>query len=237
MKIIEDKYAGVTIDSEALTNNGEQFKARLSALIGALKGKKLLWMNIPCEHAKFIPILTELGFEFHHCAGNSLMLVKKLICDPIIPNAKNFNVGVGAIVLDGDNLLVIKDRFFKGYKLPGGHVDPDERIEKALIREVLEETGVHVAFDALINTSHFIAGQFGEQNIYFVCTAKPLSKAINIHDASEILEARWINITAFLNCEDVNDFNKKVVSHVVNNRHSRLTLNPVDIAVPHEVFL
>jgi len=237
MKIIEDKYAGVIIDSDALASNCEQFKARLIELINTLQNKKLLWMNIPCEHAQFIPILTELGFEFHHCAGNSLMLVKKLICDPIIPNAKNFNVGVGAIVLDGDNLLVIKDRFFKGYKLPGGHVDPGERVEKALIREVLEETGVHVTFDSLINVSHFIAGQFGEQNIYFACTAKPLSKAINIYDASEILEARWINITEFLNNEDVNDFNKKVVSAVVNNQYSRLTLTPVDIPVPHEVFL
>lgn len=237
MKIIEDKYDGVTIDSEALASNCEQFKARLIELIDALQGKKLLWINIPCEHAQFIPVLTELGFEFHHCAANTLMLVKKLICDPIIPNAKNFNVGVGALVLDGDNLLVIKDRFAKGYKLPGGHIDPGERIEEALIREVFEETGVKVAFASLVNIGHFIAGQFGEQNIYFVCTAKPLSKAINIYDSSEIIEARWINITEFLNSQDVNDFNKKVVGAVVNNRHASLNLIPVDVQVPHEVFL
>ena len=63
------------------------------------------------------------------------MLVKKLIQETVIPTAKNYTVGVGAIVRDKEQLLVIKDRFSNGYKLPGGHIDNNESIKDALKRE------------------------------------------------------------------------------------------------------
>jgi 8-oxo-dGTP diphosphatase len=146
-------------------------------------------------------------------------------------------VGVGAVVQDGERLLVIKDRFSKGYKLPGGHIDPNETIESALVREVFEETGVVVEFESVINIGHFLTGQFGEQNIYFVCIAKNITTEVNIYDSSEIIDARWIDTSEFLNSNEVNAYNKEVVNAVVNNIHSKLTLNPTKIKARGEVFL
>ena len=237
MKIIEDRYDGVTIEVDALIKNNKTFKEKLINLITELKNKKLLWIKVPAKSSQLIPILTELDFEFHHCIDNNVMLVKKLITNPIVPNAKNFNAGVGAVVLDEGHLLVIKDRFSKGYKLPGGHIDPKETIQNALVREVYEETGVKVEFQSIINIGHFLVGQFGEQNLYFACVAKHLTKEINIYDTSEIIDAKWIGVEEFLSCNDVNAYNKAVVSAVVNNTCSELTLTPIKLTVPSEVFL
>lgn len=237
MKIIEDRYQDVTIDNTALPESIIEFQQALKKLLNELTDKKLLWIKLPPLQAKFIPILAELDFQFHHCIENHVMLVKKLIANPIVPNAMNFNTGVGAVVLNEGKLLVIKDRFSIGYKLPGGHIDPHETIEKALVREVYEETGVKVTFESIINIGHFLKGQFGEQNLYIVCTAKNISTDINIHDSSEIVDAKWIDVAEFLACDDVYPYNKIVVKAVVNGEYSQLKPNPLKLSKPGEVFL
>jgi len=54
-------------------------------------------------------------------------------------------VGVGAVVTKQDNILLVKRRFepSAGYwSLPGGHLEPGETLEEAVLRELLEETGL-----------------------------------------------------------------------------------------------
>ncbi|MEV5835078.1 NUDIX domain-containing protein [Nocardia sp. NPDC052112] len=46
-----------------------------------------------------------------------------------------------AVIRDGDRLLVARERGKKWAFLPGGHVEPGEPIESALIRELIEELG------------------------------------------------------------------------------------------------
>lgn len=46
-----------------------------------------------------------------------------------------------AIILDGDNILLLYTERYHDYTLPGGGVDNNEHIEAALIRELKEETG------------------------------------------------------------------------------------------------
>ena len=56
-------------------------------------------------------------------------------------------LGVGALIFDGERILLIergKEPLKGEWSLPGGAVETGERIEDALIREVLEETGFEV---------------------------------------------------------------------------------------------
>lgn len=237
MKVFYDKYDGVILDNTTLSYSKEEFKTGIWQLSESLKNKKLLWINIPIDKSDYIPILTEFDFEFHHCDERNLMLVKKLSHDSFVPTTKNYIVGVGAVVFNDGRLLVIKDRYSAGYKLPGGHIDKNESIKNALQREVFEETGINIEFESILNLGHFRNGQFGESNLYIVCTANAFTKEITINDSSEIIEARWIDLTDFLNSDDVNTYNKKVVEAAINNKELKLKEQKISLRVPDgEVF-
>jgi len=62
-------------------------------------------------------------------------------------------VGVGAIVLDGGRVLLIKrgNPPLKGqWSLPGGGVEVGETLEQAVAREVLEETGLTIEVGPIV---------------------------------------------------------------------------------------
>jgi len=217
VKLIRDKYDGVTIDHLSIPKEVEEFENTILDIINTLENKKLLWIKLPIEHSHLVPTLTKHKFIFHHCNENELMLLKRLIENPIIPTATNHTLGVGAIVINDNKLLVIKDRFQAGYKLPGGHIDDNENISQALSREVYEETGIEIELDTVISLGHFSPAQFGESNLYVLCTAKPLSFEINIQDSHEILEAKWLEVDKFFEYEDIHPYNKEIVRAALKN--------------------
>jgi 8-oxo-dGTP diphosphatase len=236
MKVIPDRYNGVTVDINTLPNTRAEFEREIVELLKSFKDKKLLWINIPIENTDYIPVLTGFDFEFHHCSKKSLMLVKQLQQECTIPSAATHTVGVGAVVQNGDQILVVKDRFSSGYKLPGGYIESNESIKEAIKREVVEETGIMIEFESIANIGHFMNGQFGEASLYFVCTAKATNKKITIYDSSEILEAKWIDLDIFLNSTDTNSFNKSVVKTVFENKDLKLTDQAISLRVRGEVF-
>ena len=63
-------------------------------------------------------------------------------------------VGVGAVVLDGDRVLLVKRGHepLKGeWSLPGGVVELGETLETAIVREVREETGLEVDVGPIVD--------------------------------------------------------------------------------------
>jgi len=237
IEAIENKYNGIIIDSSTIAQKNNEFKSEIVQLLKSIPDKKLIWIKITIEKSAFIPILTSLDFEFHHCDKKNIVLVKKIADDPIIPTTINYIVGVGAIVFNKGHLLVIRNRHSTDYKLPGGHVDNKETIKNALHREVFEETGINIEFESIVNIGHFRNGQFGESNLYIVCTAKALSENIMIYDSSEIVEAKWISPVDFLNYANVNNYNKSVVKAAINNKELKLTEQQINLRTPGgEVF-
>jgi hypothetical protein len=64
-----------------------------------------------------------------------------------IPERYNtgYNVGVGGAVVHEEKLLMVRRASRRGrgnWQVPGGFIEPDETMEQAVIREVLEEKAV-----------------------------------------------------------------------------------------------
>ncbi len=75
------------------------------------------------------------------------------------------------LIRRGDEYL-LQDRIkkdWKGFTLPGGHVEPGESIVDAVIREMKEETGLTVENPKLCGVKQFpISGESGENGRYLV---------------------------------------------------------------------
>ena len=62
-------------------------------------------------------------------------------------------VGVGAVIVDDGKVVLIRRRYepLKGqWSLPGGGVEIGETLEAAVVREMLEETGLQVAVGPVV---------------------------------------------------------------------------------------
>jgi 8-oxo-dGTP diphosphatase len=211
---ILDPYNGLTIDSKYLPNTKEEFEINLDYLIEEVENRRnLIWIYIDIEKSDFIPIATKKGFFFHSCDEGYILLVKRIIPNAIVPTAANHTLGVGAVVINDKNeILVIKERVSNlGYKLPGGHIDNGEMISTAVQREVLEETGIDVEFESIISLGHFYPHQFHKSNLYIICIAKAKSSEINIQDTHEIMDAKWIDVNIYLEDKDVLAYSKAIV--------------------------
>ena len=69
-------------------------------------------------------------------------------------------VGVGAMILDEDRILLEKRKNSPGkgkWSVPGGLVDLGETVEEALIREVKEETGLEVYNPRLVDVVSYVS--------------------------------------------------------------------------------
>ena len=225
INLITDNYDGITIDNSTIPNDVKEFEKELINIIENLQNKKLLWVKVPIEKSYIIPFLTKNKFVFHHCNEKDITMLKKLIDNPIVPTAINHTLGVGAVVIKDNKLLVIKDRLWKKFKLPGGYIDDKEYISKALKREVFEETGIKVEIESIVSLGHFFPSQFEQSNLYVVCSAKALSTEINIIDSEEIIEAKWMDLDEYFSCEDIHIYNKDIVKTAMKDKGLKLEIH------------
>ena len=229
-----DPFNGITIDQKDLPDTKEEFEVNLDYLIDETKDRRnLIWIYIDIKNSDFIPVATSKGFFFHSCDEDYILVVKRLIPNAIIPTAANHTLGVGAVVINENNeILVIKERVSTlGYKLPGGHIDNGEMISTALVREVKEETGIEVEFESILSLGHFFPHQFHKSNLYVVCLANAKNFEINIEDTHEIVDAKWMDVNEYINDDNVLPYSKAIVLTALEHRGFKLanhhTLNHI----------
>ena len=109
-------------------------------------------------------------------------------------------VGVGAVVLDGDRVLLIKRGHapLKGqWSLPGGGVEVGETLEQAIAREVTEETGLTIDVGPIVEVLDRISrDDDGRVEHHFVLVdfvCRPVGGVLC--GASDADDAKWIGLS------------------------------------------
>jgi 8-oxo-dGTP diphosphatase len=119
------------------------------------------------------------------------------------------------IVINNDKILLNEFGGGKYYNIPGGGVEPGETVKQAVVREILEESGLNVTIGDLIfaleyepNNCSFIYGEIPQISFVFRCfldgddKIKPPSIPDVDPDNPEMSsEAKWVQIS---NLKDVN---------------------------------
>jgi ADP-ribose pyrophosphatase YjhB (NUDIX family) len=180
-----------------------------------------VWLSLAINRSDLLPVVTTQGFVFHHCIEEQITLVCRLKENAFVPPYATHTAGAGGIVVSPNNdILVVREvtETRKGfYKLPGGHLDCDEHIEKAVVREIFEETGIQTQFESLLCLGQVHRWQFARSNFYFVCRLKALDFEIAI-DQVEIVEALWMPLDSFLSNKRVGTFDKQIVARSLSSQ-------------------
>ncbi|MFD7977513.1 NUDIX hydrolase [Streptomyces sp. NPDC059071] len=118
--------------------------------------------------------------------------------DPKAPKANSVVPSVTVVVRDVRGHLLLIHKTDNGlWALPGGGHDIGERIGDTAVREVEEETGIHVKVDNIVglytDPDHVLAYDDGEVRQQFsICfRAHPVGGALRT--SSESKEVRWVD--------------------------------------------
>src|SRR5258707_6276093 len=212
-----DQFGGVIVNPDALPPDPAEFAKRLDRSLETWRtdGKRLVWLGVPLARAALIPLAVKAGFFFHHSDEGDLMMVCRLVEGAFVPTHATHYIGVGGVVINArQELLVVCERHRRTsqiyYKLPGGALQPGEHLVDAVLREVLEETGVSVKFESLVCFRHWHGYRYGKSDIYFVCRRSPLSEDVTMQ-AEEIEECFWMPVSDYFESDLVSVFNKRIV--------------------------
>jgi 8-oxo-dGTP pyrophosphatase MutT (NUDIX family) len=237
-----NKFNGIIINSAQIPECIDVFLQQLSELLNHAKSQKktVVWLTLPIDLAHLITIATSQGFTFHNCLPAEVTLIFKSQPEDFVPFVPTHSLGAGGLVQNAQGeILVIREREATTYKLPGGHIELGEKIEDAVIREVLEETGIRTQFRAVLGMASTHPYRFGKSNIYLVCKLAPLSSPIKIQDPHEIDDAKWILPQVYLADSNNSVFNKYLIKSLLNA--TGLGKSSLDLTqfsnLKHEIFL
>jgi len=98
-----------------------------------------------------------------------------------------------AAVIEHDNKFLIVEETVGGKRVfnqPAGHLEKDETLEAAVIREVMEETGYHFVPHSLLGIFSWRGGSRNYLRITFSGDAEPPREARSLDDG--IIATHWL---------------------------------------------
>ena len=97
---------------------------------------------------------------------------------------------------DGDNILILHkvNNSYTGVTFPGGHIEENESLTDAIIREVYEETGLTIKNPVMCGIYDWIQDD-GTRYFVFLYRANEFTGALHSSDEGEV---EWIKKTDFL---------------------------------------
>ncbi|MBS4535245.1 NUDIX domain-containing protein [Clostridium sp. D2Q-14] len=130
---------------------------------------------------------------------------------------------VGAIIFNPDNkvLLCKSHKWNNKYIIPGGHIELGEKMEEALRREILEETGLEIYDIQLISVKESVYNKaFHEKKhfifIDYICKTDSYNVVLN----EEAQEYKWVDLREIDNYE-LGGFVKTLLMELRNKRDSK----------------
>ena len=135
----------------------------------------------------------------------------------------------GIIEKNGKYLLVqeAKEKCYKKWNFPAGHLEPNEALKDGAIREIKEETGCDVELDGVC----YIANRICENDLFImiVFNAKLINEDIT-YDKEEILDVKWFDYDEIVN-KMREDLRGSYVLSAVQNQQNNLiaSMDIVDV--------
>jgi len=134
--------------------------------------------------------------------------------------------GVVVLIRDGDRVLLARrgSRSFAAKKwcLPGGFVEFHEDYHKAAIREVREETGLHVVLESIINVvSNFLAPDLHTLVVVLLARAE----GGELSPGDDVEDLRWFDMSDPLpDMAFISD--RHILEHVARSEPNRIPVQP-----------
>lgn len=109
-------------------------------------------------------------------------------------------------LLEKDNKILLQNRVkddWRGFTMPGGHIEPGESIVDAVVREMKEETGLTIFNPKLCGVKQFPI-ENGRYIVFFFKTSEFEGKLVS----SEEGEVYWVEKNEISNLDTVVDLDK-----------------------------
>ena len=130
---------------------------------------------------------------------------------------------VGAVIFnpEGKVLLCKSHKWNDQYVIPGGHIELGEKMEDALKREILEETGLNIYDIELISLKESVYSDKFHEKKHFVFIdykCKTDSSNVQLNDEADAYE--WVNLEEIENY-DLGGFVKELLIKIKNEKKSK----------------
>ena len=107
------------------------------------------------------------------------------------------HVTVACVVARDDRYLMVEEVIngVSTYNQPAGHLEDEETLPAAAVRETLEETGWNVALTSLVAIQQWRSTEHGDMVLRFCFAAQPLSHEDTRPLDADITRALWLTRT------------------------------------------
>ncbi len=230
--IIHDTFSNTHIDLSHLSLSKKKIAGVIKEIIpewietGKSSNKHMITLKLSPMHSRIHKYALDAGFLPHHADSTETFMVLCLhrhlgkLCN--YPAYKTVSIGVTGVVFNQtlEKFLAIKEKFgpYKDWKAPTGGVDAGEEPVNAVVRELLEETGVHVKVEDAIFvgeawTPNF-RGSAPDINQIFAFSIEESQCSLKKQE-EEIEHVKWLSVEDFAQLPVILCHNKPFIIKMV----------------------